>query len=166
MTVHNYNASGDWGVDAVQARYEEYARRYRVKVRADLAPREHCKGGVRWVYPVMERVIEGIDRGDPACAEIGVEFIEESASFPFGMMLKASTARALRRAELNAGQKVRIRRRIVEMLRTAYLPREFREYAKLVCRIGMGDRLACLDELSDSSNPWVRHYCERFKACP
>jgi hypothetical protein len=79
------------------------------------------------------------------------------------MILKSSTARALRRAELTAGQKERIRRRVIEMLRTGYLPREFRQYAKLARKIGMSGWLQQLDRGMGLDNPWVRHYCEYFK---
>jgi hypothetical protein len=75
----------------------------------------------------MWKVIEGIEKGDLACAQIGVEFIEESASFAFGKILKSNTARALRRAPLTSEQKERIRRRVAEMLCAGYLPREYRQ---------------------------------------
>jgi hypothetical protein len=163
MAVRNYNGSGSWSVEAVQARYDTYAHRLRPAERTDLAPREHQSGADRWIYPVMEHIIEGIEKGDPACAEIGVEFIEESASFPFGMSLKSRTARALRRAELTPEQKERIRRRAVEMLRTAYLPGEFREYAKLARAIGLGPWLHQLDRGMDLDNARVHHYHKYIK---
>lgn len=159
MTVHNYNGAGRWSVEAVQSRYQRYAHQHGLVSRLDLAPREHVDGDNRWIYPVMDAVIAGIEKGDPGCADIGIEFMEESASFPFGMTLKASTARALRRAALNSEQKERIRNRVVEMLRTGYLPREFRQYAKLARSIGMGGRLAELEAM-DRADPWVRRYCE------
>jgi hypothetical protein len=73
---------------------------------------------------------------DAACIRIGIEFIEEDAKFPFGKILKSNTARALRRAELTEGQKQRIRRRVFGLLRDGHIPHEFREYAKLVRKIG------------------------------
>jgi hypothetical protein len=42
-------------------------------------PREHEEGQSRWVYPVMEAVIEGIERGDKASVAVGIDFIEEDA---------------------------------------------------------------------------------------
>ena len=65
-------------------------------------PREHREGQSRWVYPVMDAVIEGIERGDKASIAIGIDFVEEDARFPFGKTLKSNTARALRQAPLTA----------------------------------------------------------------
>src|SRR6185503_4802345 len=100
MKITDYNGRGFWSVDAVLARYAEYARRFAVSAPRDLTPLIQSTDEGRWIYPVMDRVIEGIEQGDPACAEIGVEFIEESGSLAFGRILKSNTARALRRTTL------------------------------------------------------------------
>src|ERR1700759_329891 len=105
MEVIDYNGTGRWSREALLERYAEYARRFGVSSPRNLNPVEHEERGRRWVYPVMQRVIAGIESDDPACVEIGVEFIEENASFTFGMRLKYNTARALRRATLNEGQR-------------------------------------------------------------
>ena len=57
-------------------------------------------------------------------------------SFPFGKVLKSNTARALRRAQLTEPQKERVRHRVFSLLRAGHVPHEFREYAKLVRKIG------------------------------
>ena len=163
MIVYDYNGTGRWSYDAVLRRYTQYAQRFGVSDLTDLAPREYHENGKRWIFPVMYRVIQGIENDDPACVEIGVEFIEESDSFPFGRALKSNTARALRRATLNAEQRDRVRKRIAEMLCTGYLPREYRQYAKLGRKIGLKDWLARIKEEADLSNPWVRHYYEYFR---
>jgi len=163
MTVIDYNGTGFWSADAVLKRYDLYARRYSITAPCDLTPTEHSANGKRWIYPIMDRVIEGIEKGDPACAEIGVEFIEESGSFTFGKILKSNTARALRRAPLTDGQKERIRKRVVEMLCTGYLPREYRQYAKLARKIGLGDWLSHVESRANLSDPWVQHYYTYFK---
>ena len=105
MVLRDYNGSGRWSRKAIQAYYDQLARRLRVAVPSDLRPHELVSADGHWVYPVMDRVIEGIGRGDIACIEIGVEFIEEDQTFPFGRILKSNTARALRRAELTAWQR-------------------------------------------------------------
>ena len=112
MAVYNYNGTGRWSIEAVLERYEQYARHCGLTVHTDLTPREHRAQGHHWIYPVMYGVIDGIALGDPACIEIGVEFIEESASFTFGMILKSRIARLLRRAALTTRQKDRIRKRV------------------------------------------------------
>ena len=139
MQIRDYNGKGDWTAAAVQARYAELAGRYCVETPRSLAPVVCERGDVRWIYPIMDAVIDGILAGDPACAAIGVEFIEEDRKFPFGANLKARTARALRQSMLSDALSTRIRRRIVDMLIAGKTPREYREYAKLLRKTGFGD---------------------------
>ena len=109
-------------------------------------------------------VIEGIEAGDSACAEIGIEFIQTSDSFAFGMTLKSNVARALRRTPLTEAQKERIRRRVVEMLEVEYLPAEFRQYAKLARKLGLLEHMPRIKQLAASStNPWVHRYSAYFE---
>lgn len=136
MVVFDYNnREGFWSLTAILARYAKYAAEMKITPR-DISPREHSDGDRKWIYPVMDEVIEGIKAGDPACARIGVEFIEEDAKFPFGRILKSGTARALRRATLSDDEKQRIRRKVFDLLRRGIIPREFRDFAKLVRKIG------------------------------
>lgn len=159
----DYNGSGFWSVDEVSRRYREYARQFNIETPRDLTPFVHSTDQGTWIYPVMERVIEGIEHGDLACAQLGVEFIETSESFVFGMSTKSNVARALRRMTLTESQKERIRKRVVEMLVTRYLPREFRQYAKLVRKIGIGEWLSLIKEQAALNDPWVQRYYSYFE---
>src|SRR5687767_8704633 len=107
MEVIDYNGEGQWSRAEILMRYERYARAMKVSPR-DLSPHEHSERSRHWIYPVMDEVIKGIDAGDPACVQIGIEFIEEDAGFPFGRTLKANTARSLRRTTMSEAQKHRI----------------------------------------------------------
>jgi len=49
------------------------------------------------------------------------------------------------------------------MLATGYLPREFRQYAKLVRKIGLGEWLAKIEEQVKVEDPWVQRYVAYFK---
>ena len=163
MVVLDYNGSGCWSREAIQARYDELACRLHVPERSDLRPKEVTSADRRWVYPVMDRVIEGIERGDAACVELGVEFLEEDRSFPFGRILKSNTARALRRTELTAPQKERIRQRVIEMLIAGNTPREYRQYAKLARKIGLGEGWAQAEARVALDSPHVRRYYDYFR---
>lgn len=163
MTVIDYNGTGFWSVEEILNRYAAYARKYEVVTLHDLSPTIHTEDNKRWIYPVMDRVIEGIEHGDLACAEIGIEFIEEDDSFPFGQTLKSNTARALRRISFTDSQKERIRKRVVRMLRTGYLPREYRQYAKLARKIGLRDFLMELKDELPLDNAWVQRYYNYLK---
>ena len=164
MEVIDYNGPGRWTRDAIRARYAEYARRFGIRVPIDLRPREHSDDTRRWVYPVMEQVIDGIEAGDPACVELGIEFIEEDQKFPFGKMLKSNTARALRRASLRAEQVERVRKRVIGMLIAGHVPHEFREYAKLLRTVGVGEGWASVLGQLDQSNPYVMRFYEYLNA--
>jgi hypothetical protein len=108
----------------------------------------------------MDEVIKGIEAGDLACVRIGIEFIEEDSTFPFGKTLKSNTARALRRASLSDEQKERIRRRVFGMLRAGHVPHEYREYARLVRKIGFD--ASEIPEV-DRSNPFVMRFGSYFE---
>ncbi|MFT7169349.1 MAG: hypothetical protein ACI80K_002487 [Paracoccaceae bacterium] len=139
MILRDYNGSGRWSADQIIARYQTYTKRFKVSPRS-VEPNATESGDTRWIYPVMERVIVGIEEGDVACAQIGVEFIEEDQSFPFGAILKSNTARALRRFPgLTKEQVRRIRARVVGMLTGGRVPREYREYSRLLRKVGVGD---------------------------
>src|SRR5690349_13051900 len=148
--VIDYNGEGKWSLESTCSRYKEYCRQLRVTPRV-LRPREHCEGDKIWIYPVMEGVIAGIEAGDRACCRIGIEFISEDRSFPFGAILKSNTARALRRTELSSSDAEQIRLRVIDMLVRGYIPREFKQYAKLLKKVGLGQHRAKL-ELVDKSN--------------
>jgi hypothetical protein len=160
MLINDYNGEGRWSRAGILARYEQLATDLLIAQR-NLSPMEHSEGDRQWVYPVMDKVIDGIEAGDAGCIRIGIEFIEEDARFPFGKILKSNTARALRRAELSDDQKQRIRRRVFGMLRDGHVPHEFREYAKLVRKIGFN---ATDIPAGVAGNPFVQRFRAYFEA--
>lgn len=164
MNVIDYNGEGYWSLAEVLQRYAEYARVFGITQPRQLTPHIHTNDDRKWIYPVMDSVIEGIEAGDLACAELGIEYIETSDSFHFGMINKSNVARALRRTTLTEAQKERIRRRVVEMLEAGYLPREFRQYAKLARKLGLREFMPRIKQLAASSdNEWVQRYCAYFE---
>ena len=84
MEIIDYNGEGKWLKDEILRRYSQYCKEQKVSEPLDLRPRELVSGEKKWIYPVMERVIEGIEKGDAACKRLGIEFIEEDSKFPFG----------------------------------------------------------------------------------
>jgi len=164
MKVIDYNGTGFWSVDEVLKRYTEYAHVFGISQPRELTPLSSSTGDCQWIYPVMDRVIEGIEAGDLGCAELGIEFIETNDSFAFGKIIKSNVARALRRTTITEEQKERIRRRVIEMLEAGYLPREFVQYAKLARKLGLREFLPRIRQLAQlSSDTWVQRYCEYFE---
>ncbi|MCH9652171.1 MAG: hypothetical protein K0U98_28340 [Deltaproteobacteria bacterium] len=139
MGIFNRNQHGKWKGSEIVRRYREYAQQFRVGKRRPLNAATYGEDPNHWGHLVMNRVIQGIDAHDPACAQIGIELIEEDRGFLFGAIYKANTAKALRRCEsLTHGQISRIRSRVVGMLQSGEVPREYREYAKLLRAVGIG----------------------------
>ncbi len=158
MDVIDYNGEGEWASEAILQRYARHSKHLQIDTHMDLTPRTIIQGDKTWIYPVMERVIEGIETGDIACQWIGIEFIEQDQKFPFGKILKSNAARALRRALLTDQQQERIRTRLVSMILAENVPHEFKEYAKLLKKIGLGRDLEDLEAKVNRSNPYVMRY--------
>jgi hypothetical protein len=163
MNVRDYNGEGRWSKDEIIRRYSEYCRELDVQSPIDLLPVEHVEGETRWIYPVMDKVIAGIEQGDAACRRIGMEFIEEDRKFTFGKILKSNTARALRRTQLTPVEQNRIRRRLVDMLLQGNVPHEYKQYAKLLKRIGVGPYWDEIESRIDQSNQYVMRYYKYLK---
>jgi hypothetical protein len=163
MEVRNYNGIGKWSVDAITNRYRQYCRELKILSPRDLSPNESIQGNVKWIYPVMEEVITGIELGDAACRRIGIEFVEEDMKFPFGKILKSNTAKALRRCELTQEDQERIRRRVVGMLLAENVPHEFKQYAKLLKKIGVGSSWQEIENQINRSNKYVMRYYHYLK---
>jgi len=162
--LHDYNGVQRWSIAAVQGRYVQYCRQFNVDEPDIPRPREHTEGKGHWIYPIMESVIAGVEKGDKACIELGVEFIEEEEHFVFGRILKSNTARALRRAQLSPMQTDRLRERIVKMLLSGDVPHEYQQYAKLLRLIGLGNWWPFIEHGVKRDNPYVMRYYEYLRA--
>lgn len=149
-----------WTEEAVERRYTRHAKARGMEHRRDLSPVEPEKEGTHWVFTPMNRVIEGIEAGDPACREIGVEYLEEEDdSLPFASILRSNAARALRRGDLPDPLKARLKRRIAALLAAGEVRPEFKQYAKLLNAIGISRaELASLEPHLDQSNEFVMRY--------
>ncbi|PQV64064.1 hypothetical protein B1R32_10789 [Abditibacterium utsteinense] len=162
MEISDLNGTGRWSLQAIQERYVLYALQLNVFPILDLTSNTHEENGRQWIYPVMFQVIEGIEQGDRACIEIGIEFVEENERFSFGRIIKSNTARALRRSVLSPDQAERIRSRVVHMLIAEHVPREYREYAKLFRKVGIGIYWFFIEERVNRNNPYVMRYYNYF----
>jgi len=164
MLIRDYNGQGNWSVEAVQQRYLEHCGRLDVAVPRDLQPKTYKRPEATWIYPIMEPVIEGIKAGDPACATLGVEFIEQDCTFPFGRVLKSNAARALKSAGLSQALKNRIRRRVAAMLAAGNTPREFKEYARLLRKVGFDELWPRMAASAPTGSKYAMRYFTYFRA--
>jgi hypothetical protein len=158
------DGTGPWTHEAIRERYRRACRAHRVQPQPwpDPGRPEACG----WTARTMDVLAERMRQGDLAAADIGIEFIEEDGSFAFGRTTKGRVARALRHVPLTAAQKDRIRRRVVAMLARGYLPREFREYARLLRRIGPGGFEREIERAAASGDPWIAWYGRYLRGEP
>jgi hypothetical protein len=157
MTVIDYNGTDAWSHDGIVERYKRYCAELKIKP-GHVGGRRLFQGDRTWIYPAMESVIDGIKRRDRACVMVGIEFLEQDQGFRFGKLLKSDTARALRQAAtLDDVQQARLRRRFTDMLLRGYLPREYKEYAKLFRKIGLGVHRDAIEQ-ADQSNSFIRRW--------
>ena len=113
-----------------------------------------------WTPSTFLRLIERARNGDRAAISTLIALIEDDESRPWGMLLKSEAARTLRQsAQLDAGQIHRLRARFTDMLLRGYLPREYKQYAKLFRKIGLGDFRHTIATRADQSNSFVRRWC-------
>lgn len=162
MEIHDCNGPGDWSGDAIRRRYLEHARRFGQREIRELKSIESTQGNARWIHPLMDDVIAGIEEGDLACIELGVEFVQSGHQQAFGKILHSNVARALRRANLSPDQIVNLRRRILGMLVAGQVPHEFKQYAKLLRKIGLGSDWDQIRARVDESNPYVMRFVKYF----
>ena len=93
-----------------------------------------------WSPSTFQRLIERVRHDDRAAIETLIALIEDDRGRPWGMLLKSEAARALRQHATLAPVHVhRLRARFTDMLLRGYLPREYKQYAKLFRKIGLAD---------------------------
>jgi hypothetical protein len=163
LEIIDYNGTGPWSRDEILRRYREHARRLQVFPVLDLTPDESGEGQRRWIHPVMDKVIAAIDTGDLACIQLGIELIQSDEKFAFGRTLKAHTARCLRRAPLTPEQQELIRARVIGLLLAGRILREYREYARLLRKVGIGRWWDGVEERVDRGNRYVMRYYDYFR---
>ena len=163
--LHDYNGPGSWGHVEVKERYRELCRVLGAEA-AGLTARESETGNIRRIYPIMESVIDLARRGDRAAIELCVQFIESTHRQAFGRVLHANAARALRKSALSAEQQHRLRSRILDMLRTAWVPREFHDYARLLRKLGYSEQWQATRAAVDEANPYVMRWVRQLEINP
>jgi hypothetical protein len=152
-----------WSRTAIKERYRQYARQQGLEATRFDNEQDLASDGPNRMYPVMETVIAGIEQADPACIEIGIEYIEDGPHLPFGKILKSNAARALRQAALSEEQIERLRKRILGLLIAGEVPHEYKQYARLIRKIGIGTWWPAIEAQAPRDNPYVMRFYQYFK---
>lgn len=160
MPTVDLNGEGDWSLEAVLRRYAEYARSMNVGEPLEFVPRTAHQGESHWIYPVVEQVLDGAAAHDAACVQIAVDLVCSDVRFTFGKVFKDRAANILAEAELSQHQVDRLRTRAIAMLRSGFVPPEFKRYARLVRRIGLAESRDELERLVPTGPriAWYRSY--------
>lgn len=126
----------------------------------ELVPRTAQQGQSHWIYPVVEQVLDGAAAHDAACVQIAVDLVCSDERFTFGKVFKDRAANVLTHADLSQAQVDRLRARAIAMLRSGFVPPEFKRYARLVRRIGLAESRDELERLvpAGARIAWYRSY--------
>jgi len=101
MEVIDLNGEGEWSRVRVCERHAAYCTALGIIAEDSLHPREYSEGDKKWIYPILDKLIKRIIATDPACIALGVDPYRRDQFLPFGSVLNAHTARALRRTVLD-----------------------------------------------------------------
>ena len=144
-----------WQFERVRRRYARYCARYHIDhVDLEVSAYDIERG---WTAGIIDCLLERAKLGDLAAAQICIEMMEEDRGLAYGSIVKSNIPRALAKCELTIAHQERICKRVVEMLLRPFLPKEFRQYAWLARRIGLGKFEKKLHK-ADREDPWVNWY--------
>jgi len=83
----NYNHQGKWSAEAVKRRYSDLRVLTGGAEGFDLNSRTYTnKGGITWIYNIMDAVVDGVRLGDNACVQLSIDYIEDNV-IPFSALL-------------------------------------------------------------------------------
>jgi len=160
----DYNPEGKWSVASVTARYAGL----RVQLGGDdfeLKPRVYTNpGGMTWTYNIMESVADGVRRGDQACIELAIAYIEDNIMASYTGYIRERMARSLRRAPLSKSQQTRLATVFLSQLISGNLHKEYREYIRLFRTMGVADFRTTIEKQRASAKAYIRRAAERLLA--
>jgi hypothetical protein len=161
----DYNSEGKWSVTAVESRYTRLRTKLGNVTDFELKPRAYTNSrGMTWLYNIMESAVEGVRRGDPACIELSVEYIEDNVMGSYTGYIRERLARSLRHAELSNSQRTRLINVFLSQLARGYLHQEFREYSRLFKSLGIDDHRSNIGHALTSEQAYIRRAAERLLA--
>jgi hypothetical protein len=161
----DYNPAGKWSVASVTARYA--ALRVQLGGTSDFAlqPRVYTNpGGMTWIYNIMEGVADGVQRGDQACIELAIGYIEDNIMASYTGYIRERMARSLRRAPLSKSQQTRLANVFLSQLISGNLHKEYREYIRLFRTMGVADFRTTIEKQRASAKAYIRRAAERLLA--
>ena len=156
-TPTNLDGKDIWQFPQVQSRYRRYCAHFGIEHTELVFHPYYVERG--WTAGILDVLVDRMKSGDLAAAQIGIEMMEEDRGLAFGPIIKSNIPRALVKCDLTESHKERVRKRVVAMLLRPFLPKEFRQYAWLARRIGLGDWAQKLQN-ADKRVPWVHWYVE------
>jgi hypothetical protein len=161
----DYNSAGKWSVTMVESRYARLRTQLGGVAGFELTPRTYTNSrGMTWVYPILDRVVEGVRLGDSACIELAVEYIEDNVMGSYTGYLRERLARGLRHAELSKSQRTRLVNVFLSQLTRGNLHQEFRAYIRLFKTLGIDDHRSTIAHALTSEKAYLRRAAARLLA--
>ena len=161
----NYNHHGKWSVDAVKQRYANLRILLGGAEGFELEPRRYTnKGGITWIYNIMDAVVCGVRLGDKACVQLSIDYIDGNLMDSTTGYIRERMARALRRAQLTEHQKKQLATIFLKQLEQQSLRKEFKEYCRLFKTIGVEPYRARIEKCANSEKQYIQRAVQRLLA--
>ncbi|MFZ0789149.1 MAG: hypothetical protein WAM94_05950 [Chromatiaceae bacterium] len=161
----NYNHHGKWSVEAVKQRYASL--RIMLGGAEGFAPEPRTytnKGGITWIYNIMDAVVDGVRLSDKACVELAIDYIDDNLMDSTTGYIRERMARALRHAQLTEHQKKQLASTFLKQLEQPSLHKEFKEYSRLFKTIGIEPYRARIEKCAKSEKHYIRRAVQRLLA--
>lgn len=161
----NYNHQGKWSVEAVKQRYSDLRILLGGVEGFELIPRNYTnRGGITWIYNIMDAVVDGVQLGDNACVQLSIDYITDNIMGSTTGYIRERMARALRHAELKEHQKKQLAEVFLNQLARRDLHKEFKEYSRLFKTIGIEPYRKEIEKYASSEKQYIQRAAQRLLA--
>jgi hypothetical protein len=159
----NYNHHEKWSVEAVKQRYSELRILLGGVEGFEPNPRQYTnKGGITWIYNIMDAIADGVQLGDNACIQLSIDYIQDNIMGSSTGYIRERIARALRHAELKEHQKKQLAEAFLHQLDHQNLHKEFKEYSRLFKTIGIEPYRKEIEKYSTSKKQYIQRAVKKL----
>lgn len=162
----NYNGEGKWSAESVIGRYRKLSLDVGGVGGFEPEPRTYVNyNGAKWIYNIMDSVVDGVQLGDKACIELSIDYINDCPMDPTTGYIRERMARSLKQSELlSIEQEKRLANIFICQLERGKIYKEFREYGKLFKKIGIEDYRNRIEVLQQSKKDYVSRAASKLLA--
>ncbi|VAW71131.1 hypothetical protein MNBD_GAMMA10-1649 [hydrothermal vent metagenome] len=159
----NYNPEGKWSVKNVQKRYNDLAKRYKIKNQVTPMPCTHTnKDGFTWVYNIMDSIAKNLEINDKAYTQLAIEYIADNVMGSTTGYIRETLARKLRRVDLSENQKLMLINIFLVQLKSGKILKEYKEYIRLFKLIGVKPYTVEIEACLNSKKNYIKRAAIRL----